>query len=120
MAPRLTDEGLRILDYVTKGTSRPSSGAATGFVAGDWAHQARLAMTPTMMRQKAIELLRYAEEAEREKTKPVAANRYDKCVQCGETFNWKYQGVANGAGEYFCGLECHERYWRDEEAWKAL
>jgi len=29
--------------------------------------QARLAMTPTMMRQKAIELLRYAEEAEREK-----------------------------------------------------
>ena len=53
-------------------------------------------------------------------TKPVAANRYDKCVQCGETFNWRYQGVANGAGEYFCGLECHERYWRDEEAWKAL
>ena len=38
MAPRLTDEGLRILDYATKGTSRPSSGAATGFVAGDWAH----------------------------------------------------------------------------------
>lgn len=31
--------------------------------------QARLAMTPTMMRQKAIELLRYAEEAEREKNK---------------------------------------------------
>ena len=38
MAPRLTDEGLRILDYDTKGTSRPSSDAATGFVAGDWAH----------------------------------------------------------------------------------
>ena len=38
MAPRLTDEGLRILNYATKGTSRPSSGAATGFVAGDWAH----------------------------------------------------------------------------------
>lgn len=29
--------------------------------------QARLAMTPTMMRQKAIELLKYAEEAECEK-----------------------------------------------------
>ena len=29
--------------------------------------QARLALTPTMMRQKAIELLKYAEEAEREK-----------------------------------------------------
>ena len=31
--------------------------------------QARLAMTPTMMRHKAIELLKYAEEAEREKDK---------------------------------------------------
>ncbi len=38
MAPRLTEDGLRLLNHVTQGTSRPSSGAATGFVAGDWAH----------------------------------------------------------------------------------
>jgi formylmethanofuran dehydrogenase subunit E len=54
------------------------------------------------------------------KTKPVAANRTDKCVQCGETFNWRYQGVANGNGEYFCGPQCLHDYWKDGEAWTAL
>ena len=38
MAPRLTEDGLRLLNYVTQGTSRLSSGSTTGFVAGDWAH----------------------------------------------------------------------------------
>ena len=52
--------------------------------------------------------------------KPIAANNKDKCTQCGETFNWRFQGVANGAGEYFCGPECHRRYFEDGEAWNNL
>ena len=41
MSPRLTEDGLWLLQYVTQGrkaASRLSSGSTTGFVAGDWAH----------------------------------------------------------------------------------
>ena len=41
MSPRLTEDGLWLLKYVTQGwkaASRSSGGRPAGFVAGDWAH----------------------------------------------------------------------------------
>ena len=88
-----------VLKYVTKdGRQHPVLAVVDPqFVAGDWAHP-RVGYTPTMMRQKAIELLRYGRSGAR-KDQAGCSKQDDVGKQCGETFNWRYQGVANGNGE---------------------
>lgn len=41
--------------------------------------------------------------------KTPQADNFAKCDYCGETFNWRYEGLATAAKREYCSHACHSK-----------